>query len=75
MQIKTLKSQKTSDGFGNLYVGDWEKGGKIRAGTLHLVSHYFQESDWGSAELKKWGQCNEPGFCPLIRLQDLKDQH
>ena len=53
MQTSALKNQKTSSSLSNLYIGDWEKGRKIRADTLHLVSYYFQESDWGPAELKK----------------------
>ncbi len=52
MQTSTLTSQKTSGGLGDLHVGDWEQG-RIRAGTLHLVSHYFQELDWGPAGLRK----------------------
>ena len=40
MQTSALTSQKTSDGLGNLYVSDWEEG-RIKAGTLYLVSCYF----------------------------------
>ena len=53
MQTSVPKSQKTSGGLDNLHVGNWEKGG-IRAGTLHLVSRYFQRSDQGPVEL--WEQ-------------------
>ncbi len=49
-----LKSQKTSDDFGNLHVNDGEDGGKrIEIDTLHLVSRHLQGSDLGSAELRK----------------------
>ena len=53
MQTSALKSQKTSDSLGNFHVDDWEKRGKIGANTLHLVSRYFQESDWGLVGLRK----------------------
>ncbi len=47
-------TQKTSGGLGNLYVDDWqENGGRTRAGTLHLVSRYFQGLDRGPAGLRK----------------------
>ena len=45
MQTSALKSQKTSGKLDNLHIGDLEKGVKIRVGTLHLVSRYFQRSD------------------------------
>ena len=74
MQISILKSQKTSSSLGNLYVGDWEKGGKIRASALHLISRYFQGSNWDLAGLKKWGQRNKLSFYLPTRPQDLKNQ-
>ena len=45
MQISALKSQKTSNGLGNLHIEDKENGEKIRVGTLHLVSRHFQRLD------------------------------
>ena len=52
MQINALTSQKTSGNLGNHLVGDLEDG-RIRAGTLYLVSYYFQGSDQGPAKLRK----------------------
>ena len=52
MQTSVLTNQKTSSGLGDLYVDDRDEGG-IRAGTLYLVSHYFQEPDRGPIRLRK----------------------
>ncbi len=53
MLISTPKSQKTSGGLGNFHVNDWESGGKIRTGILHLVSRLLQGSDKDPTRLKK----------------------
>ena len=41
MQISFLKSQQISDGFSNLYINNWENGGKIGMDSLHLVFRHF----------------------------------
>ena len=45
MQTSALKSQKTSGGLSDIHLGDWKKRGRIRVGTLHLVSCHFQGLD------------------------------
>ncbi len=47
-------SQKTSGGFGNLYIDDkQENGGRIGIGILYSVSHHLQKSDRVPAGLRK----------------------
>ncbi len=77
MPISASKNQKTSSGLGDLHVNDWKKNGekeRIRAGTLHLVSHHFQRLDKGLTRLKKQNQCNKSNFHLPVMSQDLKNQ-
>ena len=73
MQTSALKSQKTSDSLGDLYVDDWEKWRRIGTSILYLVFCHFQRSDWGFIKFKKQGQRDKLDFCLQTRPQDLKD--
>ncbi len=76
MPLSVQTSQKTSGSLSNLHVNDWQENGRrIRADTLHSVSRYFQEPDWGPAGLRKRTQCNKSGFCIAAKPQDPQDQH
>ena len=46
MQVNAPKNQKTSGGFGDLYVNDWQENReKIGIGTLYLIFRHLQWSD------------------------------
>ncbi len=41
MQTSVSKNQKTSGGFGDFHINDWENRGRIGMDTLHSVFYYF----------------------------------
>ena len=76
MPTSVLKSQKTSNSLGKLYINNWkENRRKIRTNTLYLTYYNFQKLDHCSIRLRKQSQYNKPNFCFLIRCQDIKNQY
>lgn len=53
MLTSILKSQKTSDSFGNFYVNNKKENKEVGTSTLYFVSRDFQRSNKSTSKFKK----------------------